>query len=156
MFIDGYSFPIVKALDKSIKVKFHIKLGEAEAIIEVLNKRELTSTIDFVNPSVRAEKHKQIKEKANKKRFENRTSKLAEEKAENKSEKKVEKKQEKKDEEKKPQQKRNQGKKNTRKEEPVEEIVIEVGEKRKPKNTRLIIDLSNKPDKTAEKLIDAL
>lgn len=141
--IGGYKYLIEKPLDKSIKVKFNIKLGEAEAVIEVLNKRELTSTIDFINPSVRAEKHKQIKEKANKKRFENRTSKLAEEKTENKSEKKVEKKQEKKDEEKKPQQKRNQEKKNTRKEEPVEEIVIEVGEKPKSKNSKLIIDLSN-------------
>ena len=174
VFVGGYNYPVVKPIDKAIKVKLFVKLGEAQAIIDVMNKRELISTIDFVNTQIRRERREAKVEKKNKSKFANRKSKVdGEKRSEKKTEEaNAEKKDEKKrdgrfknrksaisdnKEEKELKEKRPQQKRNSRKEEPVEDIVIEVAEKKqKPRNSSIIIDLSDRPEHTSEKLIDVL
>lgn len=174
VFVGRYNYPVVKPIDKAIKVKLFVKLGEAQAIIDVMNKRELISTIDFVNTQIRRERREAKVEKKNKSKFANRKSKVdGEKRSEKKTEEaNAEKKDEKKrdgrfknrksaisdnKEDKELKEKRPQQKRNSRKEEPVEDIVIEVAEKnQKPRNSFIIIDLSDRPENTSEKLIDVL
>lgn len=164
--IGRYNFPLEKPMDKAIKVKLYVKLGEAQAIIDVMNKRELTSTIDFINTQIRREKRRAKTEKKQQKRFADKKSKATEEKKAKDAD--VEKKNKKNDrfkgrksapadkkEEGEPKAKRPQ-QKSSRKEEPVEEICIEIDDKEKrPKYSAIIIDCKAQ-EGTAGKLENAL
>lgn len=170
VWIGRSNYPIQKPMDKAIKVKLYVKLGDVQAIIDAMNKRELTSTIDFINTQVRKQKREENKEKKNKSRFQKRQNaankdKASEEKTENTNEEKKEKKDKRfknrksapadKQEKKEPKGSRSQSK-TTRKEEPVEEINIEIEDKKTQRPARIIIDLQEKPKDTPDKLIKAL